>query len=121
MNRCLAFVLGGGGARGALQVGALRALLEAGFKPDLVVGTSIGAVNAAGVALWGVNLDGVTALEKAWQDLASSSLMDSHLTRLAVRVALGHPDRRASRRASELFVAEGITPDLCFEQIALVP
>jgi predicted acylesterase/phospholipase RssA len=46
--------------------------------------------------------------------------MDSHLARLAVRVVLGHPDRRASRRASELFVAEGITPDLRFEQIAQV-
>lgn len=120
MNRCLAFVLGGGGARGALQVGALRALIEAGLKPDLVVGTSIGAVNATGLALWGLNLDGIAALEKAWQDLANSSLMDSNLARLAARVVLGHPDRRASRRASELFVSEGITPDLRFEQIAQI-
>jgi hypothetical protein len=36
-HRKLAFVLGGGGARGALQVGALRALLEAGLTPDLTV------------------------------------------------------------------------------------
>ncbi len=42
----LAFVLSGGGNRGALQVGALQVLLEAGIKPDLVVGTSVGAVNA---------------------------------------------------------------------------
>jgi predicted acylesterase/phospholipase RssA len=42
-----AFVLSGGGARGALQVGALRALLEAGERPDVVVGTSIGAWNGA--------------------------------------------------------------------------
>ena len=32
----LAFVLAGGGARGALQVGALRALLEVGIRPDLL-------------------------------------------------------------------------------------
>ncbi len=120
MNRCLAFVLGGGGARGALQVGALRALLEAGLKPDLLVGTSIGAVNATGLALWGADPAGIAALEKAWRDLASSSLMDSHPARLAVRAALGHPNRRASRRAAELFIAEGITPDLCFEQITQV-
>jgi NTE family protein len=37
MNRNLAFVLGGGGARGALQVGAIKALLEAGYQPDLLV------------------------------------------------------------------------------------
>src|SRR5262249_26347136 len=42
-----AFVLSGGGARGALQVGALRALLEAGIRPDVIVGTSIGAWNGA--------------------------------------------------------------------------
>jgi NTE family protein len=55
MKKCLAFVLAGGGARGAMQVGALRALLEAGPKPDLLVGTSIGAVNAVGLALWGMD------------------------------------------------------------------
>jgi len=49
----LAFVLGGGGARGALQAGALRALWEAGLRPDLWVGTSAGAVNAAFLAVKG--------------------------------------------------------------------
>ncbi|MDQ7028746.1 MAG: patatin-like phospholipase family protein [Ardenticatenia bacterium] len=42
----LAFVLSGGGNRGALQVGALQVLLEAGIQPDVLVGTSVGAVNA---------------------------------------------------------------------------
>jgi NTE family protein len=45
-----AFVLGGGGVLGAAEVGMLRALLERGIKPDLVVGTSVGAVNGAAVA-----------------------------------------------------------------------
>ena len=53
----LAFVLGGGGGRGALQVGALRALLEAGLQPDLLVGTSAGAVNATYLAMRGFNLE----------------------------------------------------------------
>src|SRR5512136_436224 len=76
MEKCLAFVLGGGGARGAMQVGTLRALFEAGYKPDLLVGTSIGAVNAAGLALWGVNQDGVTSLEWAYQGCSEARLMD---------------------------------------------
>jgi len=46
----LAFVLSGGGNRGALQVGALQVLLEAGVKPEMLVGTSAGAVNAAFLA-----------------------------------------------------------------------
>ncbi len=43
----VAFVLGGGGVLGAGEVGMLRALLEAGISPDLVVGTSVGALNGA--------------------------------------------------------------------------
>lgn len=45
-----AFVLGGGGVLGANEVGMLQALLAAGITPDLVLGTSVGAVNGAVVA-----------------------------------------------------------------------
>jgi len=46
----VAFVLGGGGVRGAVEVGMIRGLLEHGIRPDLIVGTSIGAINGALVA-----------------------------------------------------------------------
>src|ERR1700761_9635778 len=45
-----AFVLGGGGVLGAHEVGMLRALGELQIRPDLVVGTSVGAINGAFVA-----------------------------------------------------------------------
>ena len=45
-----AFVLGGGGMLGAHEVGMLQALADAGICPDLVVGTSVGAINGAFVA-----------------------------------------------------------------------
>jgi NTE family protein len=45
-----AFVLGGGGILGAVEVGMLRALFERGVTPDLVLGTSVGALNGAMVA-----------------------------------------------------------------------
>jgi NTE family protein len=45
-----AFVLGGGGVLGAVEVGMLGALLERGITPDLVLGTSVGALNGALVA-----------------------------------------------------------------------
>jgi NTE family protein len=51
VNSPVAFVLGGGGVLGAVEVGMLRALFRAGFRPDVVVGTSIGAVNGALVAV----------------------------------------------------------------------
>ncbi|MHB8719189.1 MAG: patatin-like phospholipase family protein [Candidatus Dormibacteria bacterium] len=45
-----AFVLGGGGLHGAAEVGMLQALVAADITPDLVVGTSVGAINGAAVA-----------------------------------------------------------------------
>lgn len=45
-----AVVLSGGGSLGAVQVGALRALLDGGVRPDLLVGCSVGALNAAYLA-----------------------------------------------------------------------
>ncbi|MGH1492172.1 MAG: patatin-like phospholipase family protein [Acidimicrobiales bacterium] len=45
--RPLAFVFSGGGAYGATQVGMIRALVQAGITPDMVVGTSVGALNGA--------------------------------------------------------------------------
>jgi len=46
----IAFVLGGGGMLGASEVGMLQALAEVGVVPDLVVGSSVGALNGAVVA-----------------------------------------------------------------------
>jgi NTE family protein len=42
-----ALVLGGGSLKGAWQVGAIQAILETGFKPDMIYGISAGALNAA--------------------------------------------------------------------------
>ena len=50
MARRTAFVLGGGGLLGAVEIGMLRALFEYDVRPDLVLGTSIGALNGAIVA-----------------------------------------------------------------------
>lgn len=46
----VAFVLSGGASLGAVQVGMLRALVDHGVRPDVVVGTSVGAINGAFVA-----------------------------------------------------------------------
>jgi len=49
----VAFVLGGGGARGLAHIGVIRVLSEAGIVPDLVVGTSMGAVIGGMFAQYG--------------------------------------------------------------------
>jgi NTE family protein len=46
----VAFVLSGGASLGASQAGMLEAIYERGIRPDLLVGTSVGAINAAFIA-----------------------------------------------------------------------
>lgn len=71
----VAFVLGGGGRLGAHEVGMLRALLERGIRPDLVVGTSIGAINGAAVAASTAE-SAVTRLEAMWMRLEGSDAFE---------------------------------------------
>src|SRR6478735_4724764 len=65
-----AFVLSGGGNQGVSQVGMLRALLEREIVPDVVIGTSAGALNGAAVA-YAPNLTGVAQLAAVWEQLRS--------------------------------------------------
>lgn len=64
-----AFVLSGGGSLGAVQVGMLQALAERHVTPDLLVGTSAGAVNAAFVAGRGTGADALFDLADIWVGL----------------------------------------------------
>ncbi|SMC22966.1 NTE family protein [Desulfacinum hydrothermale DSM 13146] len=64
----VAFVFSGGVSLGAAQVGMLRAVLEAGIRPDLLVGSSAGALNAAFVAK-DISLARVEELARIWQNL----------------------------------------------------
>jgi len=61
----IGFVLSGGANLGSVHVGMVRALLEAGIKPDVIVGTSIGAVNAAYLAA-DPSLEQVDELQRLW-------------------------------------------------------
>jgi NTE family protein len=61
----VAVVLSSGANLGAVQVGVLRALVEHGVRPDLVVGCSIGALNGAALAE-DPTTAGVARLERAW-------------------------------------------------------
>jgi len=69
-----AFVLTGGGSLGAVQVGMLQALSERGITPDLLVGTSCGALNAAWVAGHGMSRDSLSELARVWTSLRRSDL-----------------------------------------------
>lgn len=63
----IAFVLSGGANRGALEVGVLLALLEHDIRPQILVGTSVGAINAALLAV-NPTLEGARHLEEMWHE-----------------------------------------------------
>ncbi len=71
--RRVAFVLSGGGTLGAVQVGALRALVERGVHADLVVGSSVGALNGAAYAQ-GSDPDNLARLHQAWVRAAADAV-----------------------------------------------
>jgi NTE family protein len=81
----VAFVLGGGGVLGAHEVGMLRALGESGIRPDLVVGTSVGAINGAFVA---ADPDGAAdRLAGLWQGEALRQAFSETILGRAARLA----------------------------------
>jgi NTE family protein len=85
-----AFVLTGGGSRGAVQVGMLRALTARGVRPDFLVGSSVGAVNAAYFA-GDASSEGVRRLEGVWLRLRRADVFPATCAR-ALRGLLGRPD-----------------------------
>lgn len=93
-----AFVLSGGGNQGVAQVGMLRALLERGHRPDVVVGTSVGALNGAVVA-GGAGLDRVAHLEAVWTGLSGEDVFPGKGLRVAWNVL---------RRGDHLFPNDGL-------------
>ncbi len=66
-----ALVLEGGGAKGAYQIGAWRALKEAGIKINAVAGTSVGALNAALICMGDLK-----AAEDIWKHISHSKVME---------------------------------------------
>ena len=71
-------MLGGGGARGAAQVGVLQGLFEGGVEgPAALVGTSVGALNGASIAAY-PSLAGVMMLREIWMSRAALSVFEAH-------------------------------------------
>jgi NTE family protein len=83
----LAFVLGGGGVLGAHEVGMLRALAAHGRTPDVVLGTSIGAVNGAFFAADPTEA-GVERLVEVWSDANQTELSALTMLRRVATLAL---------------------------------
>ncbi len=99
----VAYVLGGGGMLGAAEVGMLRGLEEGGIVPDMVLGTSVGALN--GVMVAAQPSGSSDRLERLWNDIeARDPFGGSLFARLATIARSGthiHDNTRLSRLLHE--------------------
>jgi len=77
---------GGGGPFGAHEVGMLGALIERGIVPDLVLGTSVGAINGVAIAA-APSAAGVQRLTDAWCDIDRSQVFDGSVVRRLATLA----------------------------------
>ncbi len=110
-----AFVLGGGGLLGAHEVGMLRALADAGIRPDLVVGTSIGAMN--GVIVAADPLSGAQRLSRMWQGEELRLAFSEKLWGRAVRLVRSGTHLHSMEPLGRLLSA--ILPGPSFSDLAL--
>lgn len=118
----IAFVLGGGGQLGAHEVGMLQALLERGIVPDVVIGTSIGALNGAVVAS-DPTLHSVQSLTELWTSIDRSGVLAGSIVdnvRTLVRTGNSVYGNDGIRRLLESLVQVELIEDLAvrFECVA---
>ncbi len=99
-----AFVLGGGGRLGAAEVGMLDALVAAGVRPDLVLGTSIGAINGAAIAA-DPSPDGVARLRQLWDDVVAHGVFGGTIVDRVRHLAADRTSLHSGEPLERLLVA----------------
>jgi NTE family protein len=107
---CTAFVFSGGASLGALQVGMLRAVYERGITADLLVGASVGALNAAFVASRSQSVATADELARVWSGLKREHVFPVSISKL-VRGLCGHCDHLVPDRGLRRLIAEHVEFD----------
>ncbi|MCR5611691.1 MAG: patatin-like phospholipase family protein [Clostridiales bacterium] len=109
-GRTYAIALGGGGAKGGYEVGAIKALMEEGLVYNAVSGTSVGALNGALLAMRDVE-----RAEDLWRNIKYSQVMDvddDEMSRVFDKDVTAHELRPLLRRAINIVRGGGfdVTP-----------
>ena len=110
MAQRLALVLSGGGNLGICQVPFLQRLMDLDINPDMIVGTSVGALNGAFLAFHPHNIDGLADL---WRALRDQRMWDRNLLRIGRNLLLG----RMSLYSNE-FLRQLIEPYVTVDELA---
>jgi NTE family protein len=112
----VAFVLGGGGPNGAAEVGMLQALLERGIAPDLIVGTSVGALTGAAIAA-DPTLAMVGRLREVWINLNEDRIFGGSILAGAANLVRSRTHLHSNRPLRQLI--ERILPVRTFEELVV--
>jgi NTE family protein len=112
----VAFVLGGGGHNGAYEVGMLRALLEHDIAPDVVVGTSVGAMNGAAIAS-SPTLATVERLRRVWLTLNEDQIFGGSILAGAANLVRTRTSLHSNRALRSSI--EQLLPVSTFEELAV--
>lgn len=116
-NQTTAFVLGGGGMLGSAEVGMLRALFESEIRPDLIVGSSVGALNGALIAAT-PTLEGVHRLIEMWSSLSDRGVFGGSLLGQLTTLAR-HGTYLHSNQGLREMLETSLEPSTEFEQLAV--
>src|SRR5258708_39911610 len=112
-------VLGGGGGRGAAQLGVLRALAKRGIRPDAVVGTSVGALNAAAVAAVGLDR-AVPLLETIWNSEQTRAVFRAQRLQMLTNRVRRRPYLRSGQCIRDLIrFAENVAHITSFDNLQI--
>ncbi len=110
-------ILTGGANWGAVQVGAVGALFERGFRPELIVGVSVGAINGAYLASR-PSPEGVDALVKLWEKADTRRIFGSRFARIRELAAVLLHDSAFSNRSLRSFLEQSL-PVRRFEETTI--
>lgn len=111
-DKTIAFVLSGGANYGALQAGALAALSEHHVQPDILVGVSAGALNAAFLAA-NPTPAGVEQLQEIWRSSAPEFFGSLNRTEALLRLTRGR-DSLLRNDALQGFIRRWTPPGVAF-------
>ena len=111
-------VLSGGGAMGALQAGLLRVFVRRGFRPERIVGTSVGALNGAFLAFY-PGETGAERLVEIWQGLENERYIHFNPVRIAYRLASKQLCLFNNRFLQKLVAEHALQDDFAAAQVPL--
>lgn len=114
------FVLGGGGNLGAMQVGALQALLEYGIRPDFLLGCSVGALNATILASQ-YSKNSLAHLTQIWKSVRFQDVFPGSKFSFAWRFLTQKDGLCNNHRLYDFLGTSGICDQKTFAQINDIP